>query len=242
MIPDSKQFSSLAPVFGNSNINLGAPKLNLPGTGMAPALSFGNTTKTPKAPLLNTPKPGMTGADQRAGSVNKSTALGPELPQLYHGTNETFKPGAIIKPTPGAISTPENEKTYAWASKTPITSHKYAQGAAMAGSKTEKGWAQPSIWGAVYKVKPIDSSEVASRTNEFANANSQSRNAVTSGLHFVSKKGFQVEGLDHLAENPDITRPNPVKPSNIKPKTPPTKAPSWDESAFVAKNGRPSGI
>jgi len=166
----------------------------------------------------------------------------PKLPQLYHGTNETFKPGAIIKPTPGAIATPENEQTYAWASKTPITSHRYAKGAAAEGSKTKKGWTQPSIWGAVYKVKPVDSSEVNSRTNEFVKGHSQSHNEVASGLHFVSKKGFQVEGLDHLAENPELTRPNPLKTSNIKPKTPPTQAPSWNESAFVAKYGRESGI
>ena len=183
----------------------------------------------------------------KAVDTAKTTHLNPsqfthDIPQLYHGTNKTFKPGDIIKPTSGAISTPENEQAYAWASKTPITSHKYAQGAAMAGSKTEKGWTQPSMWGAVYKVKPIDSSEVASSTNKFANASSQSRNAVASGLHFVSKKGFQVEGLSHLAENPELTRPNPVKISNIKPKTPQPPTPKLSDAEFFAKYGRESGI
>lgn len=102
---------------------------------------------------------------------------------LFHGSSANIKPGEIISP--------KNYK-YAFATNDPDHAWEYAQTAHL----NQEG--QTAIWNPVYKVSPVDEEEMR-KTSDKAK-NSKFLKGI-SGV-YASKKGFKVEGVHELVENP----------------------------------------
>ena len=103
--------------------------------------------------------------------------------QLFHGTNANLKPGDVITP-----------KKYSKAFATTDASE--AKAYAQTSRSMNKGETQPSLFGAVYKVAPIDHEEMTTESDAY---NLPNKNRGIDSSYRVSRKGFKVLGLHELA-------------------------------------------
>lgn len=101
---------------------------------------------------------------------------------LYHGTNANLKPGDVINP---------QQYSKAFATSSLDEAKNYAKTSRI----SNKGNTEPSLFGAVYKVAPLDHEEMTKETTSY---NLPNTNRGVDSNYFVSRKGFKVLGLEGL--------------------------------------------
>lgn len=151
----------------------------------------------------------MKGVDA-AKSAETASKTGADL---YHGTGANIKPGSVITPKPTGVAGTDA----AWATPVGKLADRHAEANSM-GLGADK---QMSLWSPVYKVSPVDASEMSKTTSAFAKNPAIPHGDMKMGVtEFASKKGFKVDSVSHLVENPELTRPSIPKPSIQAPSVP----------------------
>lgn len=104
--------------------------------------------------------------------------------QLFHGSTYSYKPGDVIVP---------REDPYAFATNDPENAAEYAETGHI---QTHHYGGQTALWNPVYSVTPVSSREMAHTTKKAQGSEYEAPG------HYMSKKGFTVQGLHELVENP----------------------------------------
>jgi hypothetical protein len=159
-----------------------------------------------------------TGTAAKVVSKAADTHLSPsqfthETPTLYHGTGASIKPGAVVAPKPTGVAGTDA----AWATPVGSLAERHAAAHAM-GLGADK---QMAFWSPVYKVSPVDAAEMSKTTSAFAKNPAIPHGDIKMGVtEFASKKGFTVDKVSHLVENPELTKPAVPQVSPPKPTAP----------------------